>query len=245
MGRFGATDACKSHTSIGYSTPSFFAIGVVEVFFSTCMTIIMFKRNCFPSISSANFVNYFLPIYLSIVVPLVIFCFLIGADSIIGITPTSDFVLLTKWFILRFFAESLSLFFLHPGIGLGSVRRSLFFGALWSLFHLLLVYLVHELAGYKALLLCAAMLTTELFLYYLALLTLPAQLLPRRPAIKSYAVGNLALLIYQLACILAYLLSDESTGADCAALICYSLSEFLQICCILYAFGQDSKFWQG
>jgi hypothetical protein len=238
-------DACRTHSEIGYSTPSFFVIGILEVVFSICMTILMFKKNCLPSLSSSQFFTYFLPFYLFIVIPLICFCFLIGIDSIVGITPTNNYIFFVKWFILRSFTEGMSIFLLHAGIGFKSVRRSIVLGVSWAFLHTLVIVLVFELSGFDHMVIAALCILAELAIFYLSAVIIPWRVLHRRPAMYGFSLLNLLLVLYQIACLIAYISDNGSDNTSCATIICFSLSEFLQISIILYAFGEDSRFWQG
>ncbi len=242
---FENEDACNTNSNIGYSPPSFFIIGIIEVVFSCCMTVVMFKRNCVPSISNAKFVTYFLPFYLFIVIPLTLFCFIIGINSIIGIALTDIYFVMTKWYLLRSFTESLSIFLLHPGIGFKSVRKSILYGNLWTFLHLSIVLLTYQFGGLDTMLIVVTIILAELSFFYAGMLMIPLQYLHRRPAIYGYAALNLLIVLYQLGSVIAFIADNGSDNTNCAVTICFSFSEFLQIFIILYAFGEDSRFWQG
>lgn len=245
MPAFENNDACKTNSNIGYSPPSFFIIGIIEVIFSCCITIIMFKRNCLPSLKYTKFVTYFLPFYLFIVVPLILFCFIIGINSIIGIALTDIYFVMIKWYLLRAFTESMSIFLLHPGIGFKSVRKSILYGNLWTFLHLSAILIAYQLDGLDSLLIVAMVILVELSFFYAGMFLIPLQYLHRRPAIYGYAALNLLIVLYQLGSVIAYAADNGSDNTNCAVTICFSFSEFLQIFIILYAFGEDSRFWQG
>eukprot|EP01040_Poterioochromonas_malhamensis_P003745 gene3745-4001_t len=85
----------------------------------------------------------------------------------------------------------------------------------------------------------------ELSFFYAGMLMIPLQYLHRRPAIYGYAALNLLIVLYQLGSVIAFIADNGSDNTNCAVTICFSFSEFLQIFIILYAFGEDSRFWQG
>jgi hypothetical protein len=139
----------------------------------------------------------------------------------------------------------MSLFLLHAGIGLKTVRRSIVVGVSWAFLHTLIIVLVFELSGFDHMVIAAVCILIELAVFYLLMVAIPWKYLHRRPAMYGYAFLNLLLVLYQLASLLAYIADNGSDNTSCATTICFSLSEFLQISIILFAFGEDSRFWQG
>lgn len=242
---FEKSSQCTQEVYLGYAPASYFVIGVFEVLFSTFVAIIMFKRSYFPSLSRSQYVSYILPIYVSTVVPLLFVCFLIGVHSIVGIYVTNTYLLIAKWYVLRFLSESLSIFFMHVGIGLGSALNSLRWGLLWTSLNVLIEVVVFAVFGLDGLLISSLVIILELLFTYCSFLLIPLEKLHRRPALYRYSIANIVLLVYQGAAVIGYMSSTDNSAASCSIEMNFSICEFLQVLAILYAFYRDSKFWQG
>ena len=242
---FEKSSECTQELYLGYAPASYFVIGVIEVLFSSFLSVIMFKRSYFPSLSRSRYVSYILPIYVSTVVPLLVVCFLIGVHSIVGIYVTNTYLLITKWFVLRFISESLSIFFMHVGIGLGSALNSLRWGFLWAFCNAMLEVIIYSVFGLDGLLISTLVILCELLIAYSFFLLIPLERLHRRPALHRYSIVNVVVLLYQIAAVVGYMSSTDNSAASCSIEMNFSVSEFLQVCAVLYAFYRDSKFWQG
>lgn len=242
---FEKSSECTQEVYLGYAPASYFVIGVVEVLFSSFLAIVMFKRSFFPSLSRSQYVSYILPIYVSTVVPLLVVCFLIGIHSVIGIYVTNTYLLIAKWFVLRFISESLSIFFMHVGIGLGSALNSLRWGFLWASFNAMVEVIIFSVFGLDGLLISSLLVLCGLFTAYCSFLFIPLERLHRRPALYRYSIANIFLLLYQIVAVVAYMSSTDNSAASCSIEMNFSICEFLQVCAVLYAFYRDSKFWQG
>lgn len=242
---FSKESECSQEIEIGYAPLSYFIVGIIEVLFSAFLAIVLFKRNYFPTLSRSEYFSYILPIYVSLVVPLLGLCFVIGVHAIIGIFVTNKFLLVLKWFVLRACCESLSLFFMNVGIGFSSARISVLRGMMWAGINCLAVIVAFIALGFDAMIIATLVVVGELIVFYSSLLVIPLEMLHRRPALYKYATLNLCLLIYQLGAVIAYLTLPDTVTDACSVEMNYSISEFLQVVTILYAFFEDSKFWQG
>lgn len=192
-------------------------------------------------------VTYVLPVYLTVVIPLLILCFLIGIHCILGVFTTSKDILIVKWTILRWLTEGLSIFLLHPGIGVLSFRRSAAISFLWSLANGAAMVGALYIGGFKTMLYTSVVILVELIAYYLLMIGLPVKVLHRRPAMRRYSILNALILLYQLSVVLSYVGTDANSSSltACVVEVSFSITEFLQICAIMYAFCLDSQFWQG
>lgn len=236
---------CSEEEYLGFAPASYFIIGIIEITFSILLTSLIFKRNCIPKFNHQTVFTYILPIYLSIVISLMFITFLMGVDSILGFLITSKYLLIGKWFILRGLSESLSIFFMHPGIGIYSARRSLLAGFLWSFIHSVIGVLFYIFGGLNHLVLVAICALVELFVFYLTVFFSPIRWLSRRPAIYSFSIFNLLIITYQLISASVYITGEDSSLNSCSIEICFTLTEFFIIINLINAFIQDSKFWQG
>lgn len=237
---------CTNEALIGYAPISYFSIGLIEVLFSALVGVIVFNRNCFPSLSQSNVVTYVLPVYLSVVIPLLVICFLIGIQCLFGVYTSSKDILAIKWTILRFLSESLTIFLTHSGIGIISSRTSVFRGFAWSLFHSACVFTALYAGGFHAMLYTVIVILVELVFVYGFLAFSPIKFYHRRPALYRFASISLLILVYQLAIVIAYLSSANSyENMACAVELSFSITEFILICAIFVGFCEDSMFWQG
>ncbi len=163
----------------------------------------------------------------------------------VGIYLTNTYLLIAKWFALRFVADSLSLFFMHVGIGLASALNSLRWGLVWSFLNSLVEIIVYAIFGLDGLLVGTLVILSELLVVYILLLIIPLETLHRRPALYRYSIANIMLLLYQIAAVIGYMASPDNSAASCSIEMNFSICEFLQVFAVLYAFYRDSKFWQG
>jgi hypothetical protein len=242
---FVKSSQCTEEVYVGYAPLSYFIIGSVEVVFSGLLTIVLFKRKYFPSLSRSSYVSYILPLYVSLVVPLLLTCFLVGLHSILGVYLTNIYLLIFKWFLLRSVSESLSLFFLHAGIGVHSAIQSLSRGFLWTAMHAAAEAAVYAIFGLDGVLFVSIAILIELLLFYGAMMVIPMEKLPRRPALQRYALLCILLLLYQLAAVSSFAFGPQGADASCLIENNFLVCEFLQVLALLYAFYTDSKFWQG
>lgn len=240
-----SSSECTQEQFLGYAPASYFVMGLIEVAMSVFIALIFFKRSCFPSLSRSKVVTYVLPVYISVVIPLNVICFLIGVQSALGVYTTSKILLTIKWTIIRWLTESLSIFLMHPGIGVYSARNSVFRGMLWSFSHGFLVLLSFYLGGFNVMLKIIILILIELLICYLALALIPLTRLHRRPALIRYAACSAFIIVYQFLVVVTYIISQRNEDAACVVEMSFSICEFMQICVILMAFVEDSQFWQG
>jgi hypothetical protein len=236
---------CDGEFFIGYSPFSYFMIGILEILTSCLIFIVLFHRKLLPAISNLTFITYVLPVYTSVVTPLLVVCFAIGVNSIIGIFTTDTGWLIIKWAILRFLCESLGIFLMHPGIGQQSSKRSVSRGLVWTALHCIAVSLALNFGSFRIMLLTVIGIMIELSFYYAILAFVPMKYLPRRPASFRYALCNLLLLLFQIFILLTFLKAPNRNLFSCLTELSFSISEYLCFCVILYAFCEDSLFWQG
>lgn len=243
--KFEDQTQCTDQPIIGNTPLSYFLLGLLEVIFSTFILIIFFKRNCFPSLSKSKMISFIMPVYLAAVFILLLMGFLFGVDRILGFYPSNIILYIIKWFVIRWFTEGLSIFFLHIGVGTKSVRNSIFFGFLWSFTNCILIISTYYFAERAVFLAMVIFVVSHLFLFYTLLWLLPFELLHRRPAALQYSISNLILLLAQVLSIIVYASSSTTDGEECGIEMVFAVSEFVQLVVILQGFAKDSIFWQG
>lgn len=241
----GSHAQCAGEVLIGYSPISYFVLGCVEVLVCLFLAIIIVKRNFIPSANQPARINFLLPVYLTIVIFLVTLGVLMGIDRIIGIDPTNVFLTIARWFILRTCTEGLSLFFRHAGIGFDAVKQSVLIGCLWSLINTLVLVAGLLLFGFDVFVYLSIAVATMLMTYYGVMWLASYDKVHRRPAAVSFALLNICILLAQVSGIISYLAGDQQSNSNCAVELLFSITEFLQLAIMLYAFLLDSMFWQG
>jgi hypothetical protein len=236
---------CAGEVMIGYSPIAYFILGCLEVLLCSFVATIIVKRNFLPTVNQATRVNFLLPVYLTIVIFLVTLGILMGIDRIIGIYPTSVFTTIVRWFILRSCTEGLSIFFRHAGIGFSSVNQSILLGAIWSLINSFILLAALLIFGFDVFTYLCIVIAVLLMSYYAVMWLAPYEVVHRRPAGSTFALLNLLILLAQVAAIVGYLAGDQQTNGNCAVELMFSITEFVQLAIMLYAFLLDSMFWQG
>jgi hypothetical protein len=241
----GSQAQCAGELMIGYSPISYFVLGCIEVVVCTFVASVIVKRNFLPSVHQATRLNFLLPVYLTIVMFLVVLGTLMGVDRIVGIDPTNIFLTVGRWFILRACTEGLSIFFRHAGIGFDAVKQSILLGTLWSMIDALVLLSALLLGGFDVFAYLSVVIAVVLILYYGVMWLSPYDLVHRRPAAAPFALLNILILVAQLCGIISYLGGDQQSNSNCAVELLFSITEFVQIAVMLYAFLLDSMFWQG
>lgn len=231
---------------VGLAPLPYFILGSVEVVYNIILFIIVTKRNFFASKQYSSNLSFILPVYLTMVYFIVLVGFLVGFHRMFGVRPTNVFVSLLKWFVLRGCTESLSLFFQQAGIGIRSIRDSLWRGFVWTIANTALICSVYIVTGFSSLFLgmCLVVLV-ELQLYYLVMWLAPVNLIHRRPVLFTFSWLNCLVLLLQLLAVLVSLSFHRTDDNECAVELFFSMSEFVQLIVVLIAFLQDSLFWQG
>lgn len=244
-GTMGGYESCSHEIVVGNVPLSYFVVGLVEVIF--CLALLASVSNrllCRLWQPWAVLVSYMLPIYISSVVFLILAMLFVGVMSLFGALTDNRYFAMAKWFVIRSLSESLSVFLLHPGIGVASARRSLLMGTLWTAATFAVIVLLYLTLGFKLLIVGACVALLLLIVLYFTVLLAPSKLLPRRPALNSFALLTACSLAFQLLCLLVYA-GSQSSAAACTVEISLETMEFLQIVFILLAFALDSRFWQG
>lgn len=236
---------CAGEVMVGYSPLSYFILGCIEIAVCSFLAIVIIKRNFIPSVNQATRINFLLPVYLTVVIFLVALGILMGADRVIGLYPTNLYVTICRWFVLRACTEGLSIFFRQAGIGLGSVKQSILFGALWSLINTLILLACLLLFGFQVFTIMCILVAASLVAYYGVMWLAPYKTVHRRPAAASFACLNVLILLAQIGTIMSYMGGDQRTNSNCAVELMFSIVEFIQLGIMLYAFLLDSMFWQG
>jgi hypothetical protein len=245
-------DSCSHQNIIGYSPLAYFVVGLMEVGFSVFLALTITNRSIRSICSTSHVTSYLLPVYLSVVIALIASMWIIGVLTVLGLSAESQYYFVAKWAFIRALSESLSIFLMHPGIGIRSARRSLSIGFAWTGLSVGLILIVLLCFGFGAMVISSCVLLLQLLIFYLVILIVPQNHLHRRPALNWYAGLSLGALTFQLASLLAYVASSAqrhqahgSATMACVVEIGFEIIDFLQICFILLAFALDSRFWQG
>lgn len=237
--------SCSNDSYIGSSPVGYFILGIIETVFFLIITVILIRKTFFPTVTPYGGQSILLPLYFSVTVVIVIIGLFIGIDYMLGYEPTNFIVLLCKWVIIRFFSEALSIFFLHVGIGLRSIRNSLILSFMWSTINWLMVIITYFYGSATVFLCFVIFVISTLIIYYLNMWLLPLNYLHRRPAIVVYSLCNIFVLLTQLILFIIYMDDFNTDSTVCIMTIISGTCEFLQLVIILKAFTDDSKFWQG
>jgi hypothetical protein len=242
----GKSSECSNEHHIGYSPISYFTIGILEISFNLLVVIVIFRKQWLSWFSQTAYVSFILPIYLTAVVVVLLFGFLIGIDGVIGIYPSSFIFYVVKWFVLRAITDSLTVFFAHPGIGLLSLRRSLMFGCGASAVCAIIILFSFYAIPFKDFIIVPIIILALFVAFHAAMVLLPSKYMHRRPAVKTFSFLNALLLSAQISVvILLEFFGKRNVDAECAVEMVFAISEFLQLIVIINAFADDSMFWQG
>ena len=118
-------------------------------------------------------------------------------------------------------------------------------GTIWSGCNTLVLIAGLLLFDFHVFMFLALVVGVVLIVYYAVMWIAPYEKLHRRPAASSFALLNILLLFAQVIMIVVYIGSAERTNMKCAVELMFSITEFVQLAVMLYAFLQDSMFWQG
>lgn len=243
----GRSKSCYDELFIGHSPLGMFTLGAFQIVFNLVIAALAFHHNVLTSaVSKQNYLSYVLPVYLSAVLLVILIGLFVGIDNVIGLYEQKYIASVLKWFILRSLSEGLSIFLCHSGIGIKSFRNSVIGGLVWSSCNSIVLgvsyYCVANRSIFDAMVLFVV---SSLIAYYALMWLLPLHWLHRRPALYSYAIGSMLVLIAQLVVSTAYFSNKSDEDVSCSVDLIFSVGVFFQLILILRAFYQDSMFWQG
>lgn len=153
------------------------------------------------------------------------------------------------WALSRLITEGLTVFLLHHGVGLATVQQSFTYAVMWALLSFLAWYFVPILretpdttVGGDVL---ALTYLAPPFLFYCALVLLPARAFPRRPAVLPLA-ALMALVFATLVLREALLAANSFLPGPCLAWSIWSLTLWACFPLVVYhCLVIDSQWWQG
>jgi hypothetical protein len=183
-----------------------------------------------------------LPIYYVIVRYLV----LIGiVTALLDMSAIGDgaFAISLKWGLYRICSESVAVFFMHNGIGIHTLLKSVAIGVTWGSFSTIVPFVVFNLYGWRSFLAVSTCFNVLLLTFDMLLWLAPRALIHRRPALlpfaRYYAVGLILFLLMHS------LLLVEAERFPCLTESITLFADIFQPLVIYYALLQDSRFWQG
>lgn len=194
-----------------------------------------------------NDVLLFLPVYFVIINLLLFIGVCISIEHVVGYYVDDVLFITCHWFVLRVIAESTSVFFLHAGFGRRSARESFLVGLLsTSIFATILILCYFFGPDYVALIVCGICILLMLFVYHIINWLLPLKFFHRRPAAKHFSLLNAIILLLQILTLFAASVSpDGGHDKDTAIKFFFTVTEMFQIIINLFAFSEDSMYWQG
>jgi hypothetical protein len=241
------TNSCANNLHI-ISTPIiYFCSGLLLVLVQLFLLALL-KRSRHLASKGDKQASYILvlPIYSLAVFYLAMVGILCGFDDMFGFNNRQVEVVIIKWAFYRVVSESLAIFLTHNGIGLKPLKSSIRFGLSWSLLSSILLVTLYRQLGWAAYLLAMISLLLGLDIFYLVMWITPTNLLPRRPALRSYSrVYCIGLLFLTLAHLLLYLKGMGWIHIPCVTEIILLVGDLCEPLVLFYAMHRDSQFWQG
>jgi hypothetical protein len=239
------TNSCASGFDILSSPVIFFFSGLLVVLVQLFLLALL-KRSRHLASKGDKQASYILvlPIYSLAVLYLAIIGILCGLDDMFGFNNRQVEVVVIKWGLYRVVSESLAIFLTHNGIGIKPFRRSLLVGVSWAFVSSIIPLILYYRVGWHGYLVSMITMIILLDIFYLVMWIVPTNILPRRPALRSYSkVYTIGLLVTALAHIFLYL--KGTISVPCLTEIIFVLSDLIEPLILFYAMHRDSQFWQG
>jgi hypothetical protein len=249
LGYVDNTNSCANHFQIVSTPIIYFCSGLLLVLVQLFLLALL-KRSRHLASKGDKQASYILvlPIYSLAVLYLAIVGILCGFDDMFGFNNRQVEVVIIKWALYRIVSESLAIFLTHNGIGLKPFKRSLLYGVSWALLSSILLLAFYHQFGWGAYLVAMILLLVSLDVFYFVMWLTPTNLLPRRPALRSYSrIYSLGLLLLALAHLFLYLqdMNIAQTHIPCVTEIILLVSDLCEPLVLFYAMHRDSQFWQG
>jgi hypothetical protein len=239
------TNSCASGFDILSSPVIYFFSGLLVVLVQLFLLALL-KRSRHLASKGDKQASYILvlPIYSIAVLYLAIVGILCGLDDMFGFNNRQVGVVILKWGVYRIVSESLAIFLTHNGIGIKPFRRSLLIGISWAFISSIIPLILYYRVGWHGYLLSMISMIILLDLFYLVMWLVPTNLLPRRPALRSYSkVYTIGLMLLALAHVFLYL--EGTISVPCLTEIILVFSDLFEPLILFYAMHRDSQFWQG
>lgn len=233
-----------------YGQLHYFILGICEIIVNFFLIMVVHNTATVSewiSYLADNDVLLFLPVYFVIINILLFIGVCISIEHVVGYYVDDVLFILCHWYILRVIAESTSVFFLHAGFGRRSARESFLVGFFsTSVFAAVLLLCYFFGPNYVALIVCGICILLTLFVYHIISWLLPLKYFHRRPAAKHFSLLNAIILLLQILALFAASVSPNGGhNRDTAVKFFFTVTEIFQIMINLFAFSEDSMYWQG
>ena len=241
---FAASDECVGNVismPVGDSTMMVFIFGLFLLLGALALLVILFSSLCKGARARVYFI---LPIYHLLVLYTAVISLLVGLQSTFGVVPFSVGLKAIKLTCYLILSVSLTVFFLHNGIGAKALRNSFMVGSFVAIVAGVSIVVSYVSASYSTYLWILSSISLMLAINFAAVVFAPATWFYRRPAAIPLAVVS-CVIFATIFCITVVIIAHGDDNTYCALEVTFDIYDVLQPFLVLRAVYQDSLFWQG
>jgi hypothetical protein len=234
---------CADGVAVFNTSIVYFLSGLLVIFIQLFI-IAMLKRGRYLASRGDRVASSYLvlPIYY-VIVRYLVFIGIVTAVLDMSSIGDGPFAITLKWGLYRICSESVAIFFMHNGIGVHTLMKSMAIGVTWGSFSTVVPFAVFNIYGWRSFLSISTCFNVLLLVFYLTLWLAPRDRIHRRPALipfaRYYALGLVLFLRMHT------LLLVDAERFPCLTESITLFADVFQPLVIYYTLLSDSRFWQG